>query len=226
MERSAVNAEAFLANVRIGVDARRLADPGPEPSGAPEPGLVADLLSTFRSNLETVGGVLHEPKSAAESCDLVIEIIGTTGATRYLSWDGQHLPLAGLLDRMSSAGLRRMSDIVPWDAASRREHQDRYFDCAVGVTGASAGLADTGSIVLKSGPGRPRMASLIPETHIALLQRTALHASLAAWLVDQLDALDSAANWTIITGPSRTADIEMVVTLGVHGPRSLHVVLV
>jgi L-lactate dehydrogenase complex protein LldG len=115
---------------------------------------------------------------------------------------------------------------VPSDAVGRRTRQESYYDCAVGITGAQAGLADSGSVVVASGHGRSRMASLIPSLHIALLRRDRLWPSLAHWIHARPDALGTEANWTVITGPSRTADIEQVLTLGVHGPREVHVLLV
>jgi L-lactate dehydrogenase complex protein LldG len=94
-----------------------------------------------------------------------------------------------------------------------------------GITGVQAAIAATGSLVLESGPGRPRAASLLPPRHIALVGRSQILRSVEAW-VGSGPALEKAANTTFITGPSRSADIEMIVTLGVHGPGEVYVVLV
>jgi L-lactate dehydrogenase complex protein LldG len=77
-----------------------------------------------------------------------------------------------------------------------------------------------------SGAGRPRLASLLPPVHVALVRRAQIVASLGAWLDEQPTRPAEAANCVVITGPSRTADIEMTLTRGVHGPRSIHVVFV
>ena len=91
----------------------------------------------------------------------------------------------------------------------------------VGVTKALAGLADTGSILEADGPGDPLHASLLPEIHIAVLNQADILPSLpdAMVLVREKDAA------VVITGPSRTADIEMTLTIGVHGPGEMIVFL-
>ena len=90
----------------------------------------------------------------------------------------------------------------------------------------SAGLADTGSIIVDSGSGRSRTASLLPPAHIALLPVSELYPDLPTWMALQGgDLLTKTANLTIISGPSKTADIELNLVLGVHGPGEVHVIL-
>jgi L-lactate utilization protein LutC len=91
----------------------------------------------------------------------------------------------------------------------------------VGVTNAICGLADTGSILIVDGEGDPLKASLLPEIHIAVLKSSNILPSLPAAM--RLVKNISAA--VFITGPSRTADIEMTLTIGVHGPKEIHVFL-
>lgn len=97
----------------------------------------------------------------------------------------------------------------------------------IGVTGAFAGIAETGTLMLISGETTPATTSLLPETHIAVLA--------ASRIVDTLeDAFATlrreAVRWpravNLISGPSRTADIEQTVTLGAHGPYRVHVIVV
>ena len=92
-----------------------------------------------------------------------------------------------------------------------------------GVTGVLIGIADTGSLVLAGGEGRPLTASLLPEIHIAILREAQIVPTLAEALAKP--ELHSAPAAVIITGPSRTADIEMTLTIGVHGPKELYVFL-
>ena len=94
----------------------------------------------------------------------------------------------------------------------------------VGVTKAICGLADTGSILIVDGEGDPLQASLLPEIHIAVLCASRILPSLTNALA--LPILTQARSAIFITGPSRTADIEMSLTIGMHGPRELHVFLV
>jgi L-lactate dehydrogenase complex protein LldG len=99
---------------------------------------------------------------------------------------------------------------------------------AVAVTPAFAGIAETGTLLLVSGPGTPTTLNFLPETHVVILPGERIVAAYEdAW--DHLraarpDDLPRAVNF--ITGPSRTADIEQQIVRGMHGPRRLHIVLV
>ena len=94
----------------------------------------------------------------------------------------------------------------------------------IGVTKAICGLADTGSIVLADGERNPLQASLLPAIHIAVLCASDILPSLADAIAFPIISQARAA--VVITGPSRTADIEMSLTIGMHGPGELHVFLV
>lgn len=94
----------------------------------------------------------------------------------------------------------------------------------VGVTKAVCGLADTGSILIADGEGNPLQASLLPEIHIAVLRASDILPSLADAMPLPIVRQSRAA--VFITGPSRTADIEMSLTIGMHGPGEVHVFLV
>jgi L-lactate dehydrogenase complex protein LldF len=94
----------------------------------------------------------------------------------------------------------------------------------VGVTKAVCGLADTGSIVIVDGAGHPLQASLLPRIHVAVLCRSDILPSLPDALT--LPIVRGAGSAVVITGPSRTADIEMSLTIGMHGPGELHIFLV
>jgi L-lactate dehydrogenase complex protein LldG len=99
-----------------------------------------------------------------------------------------------------------------------------------GITGCDAAIAATGTLVLRSGPGRSRMASLLPPLHIALVHTSQLLPRLEDWVATQtaagLDEIRAASNVTLIIGCSRTADIEMSPVFGVHGPLAFHVILI
>lgn len=92
-----------------------------------------------------------------------------------------------------------------------------------GVSQALYGLADTGSVVLAASPGEPRARSLLPVVHVSLLQEDRILPGLAALFEAVGDDLPSAL--AIVTGPSRSADIEQRLAVGVHGPGEVHVVL-
>jgi L-lactate dehydrogenase complex protein LldG len=97
------------------------------------------------------------------------------------------------------------------------------------VTGTVAGIADTGTLVLRPGRNEPRTLSLVPPVHVAVLMASHLHASLPA----AMHALypgdgppDLPTNLLLVTGPSKTADIQQVLAYGAHGPKELVIVLV
>ena len=94
----------------------------------------------------------------------------------------------------------------------------------IGLTGCEAALAETGSLAMVSGPGRPRTASLLPLTHIALIRQTDLLQSMGEFF-ERYRQSPVLPYLVFITGPSRTADIELSLTLGVHGPGKVIVVL-
>ncbi|PYM37177.1 MAG: lactate utilization protein, partial [Candidatus Rokuibacteriota bacterium] len=101
----------------------------------------------------------------------------------------------------------------------------------LGLTGVDLAIAETGTLVVRSGAGRPRSTSLLPPVHIAVFARTALIESLGqagvfleAW--HRAEAPGEGAVVSFITGPSRTADIELTLTRGVHGPKEVHAIFV
>ena len=98
----------------------------------------------------------------------------------------------------------------------------------VAVTGAIAGVGETGTLVLASGPESPTTMNFLPEAHVVVLYAEQLMGSFEAlwghWRGGEGTALPRAVNW--ITGPSRSGDIEQTLLLGAHGPKRLHIVLV
>jgi L-lactate utilization protein LutC len=98
------------------------------------------------------------------------------------------------------------------------------FSFDVGISTAQAGIAETGTLILDSACERHRLVSLVPPVHIAIINASAIVATLAdALTLLQQNEISPAI--TFITGPSRTADIELTLTIGVHGPQELYVIV-
>jgi L-lactate dehydrogenase complex protein LldG len=94
------------------------------------------------------------------------------------------------------------------------------------ITHAKAGIADTGTLVLRPGAQEPRSLSLVPPLHVAVLRASRLYASLPAAMRAMAPEADMPTNLLLITGPSKTADIQQVLAYGAHGPKALVIVLV
>lgn len=107
------------------------------------------------------------------------------------------------------------------------EARNARGDDLVGITGAFCAIAETGTLVMTSGPRTPAAVSLLPETHIAVVSKARIVPGMEdAWelLRAAVEPMPRAVNF--ISGPSRTADIEQTVTLGAHGPYRVHVIAV
>ncbi|HJQ77107.1 MAG TPA: lactate utilization protein [Acidimicrobiia bacterium] len=212
--------DAFIS--RVGLATFTSVLPAPPPVLPELPDLpAADLVALFRARAQTVNSVVHGPVSRHGAPRVVAGIAAGHEASKFMSWDD--LPVAGVASALNAAGLSRVDHELGDD---RLGHNLGYLDLDVGVTGSDGALAESGSLILRHGEGRPRMASLIPEIHIVLLDVDGIHRSLAHWAREYPDFAGETTNLVLVTGPSRTADIEQQLNLGVHGPRHLHVVLI
>lgn len=146
-----------------------------------------------------------------------------------------------LIDRLVEAGTRRVgvamrpgeprNEVLAALESARIEAVlsderglDPMFEVDAGVTDVDAALADTGSLVIASQPGVGRGPSLAPPIHVALVRSADLLPDMVdLWANRELPATGSAT--AIITGPSKTADIEGVLVTGVHGPKLVHIIL-
>jgi L-lactate dehydrogenase complex protein LldG len=200
--------EAILARLEAARRTARLPRaeapaPAPVPSASRE-----QCLQRFRSELAALGVDCH---AEATPGDVRERVRGLVAGRRVLSWDPERLPYG------VGAALERP---VLGDAPRAEQAA-----AEVGVTGCHAAIAETGSLVLLSGPGTSRAASLLPPVHVAVVRPEDLCASMGELFATRRELLASAACCTIVTGPSRTADIELTLTLGVHGPGKVVVVL-
>lgn len=99
------------------------------------------------------------------------------------------------------------------------------FKYDVGITTAQAAIAETGTLVLDSSVERNRLVSLVPPVHIAILNSSRIYQTLGETLTALQSGEEVSPAITFITGPSRTADIELTLAIGVHGPQELYVIV-
>ena len=162
-------------------------------------------ISRFEDELIALGGMLTRcaPDTLAGE---ILAFLNGRGITEIMAWEQDRLP-AGLLDSLRRQGIRI-------------EHTP-HPEIQVGITGALAAVAETGTLAQTSGAGRPQSISLLSNIHIAILKENTIYENLPQVL--NLREIREAPSVALISGPSRTADIEMTLTIGVHGPGEVHV---
>jgi L-lactate dehydrogenase complex protein LldG len=188
----------------------------------------ASLVPQFAEELQKLDG-LFLAERVEKIPALIIQLLRDRQADEVLAWQAESLPVPGVLDYLRREGIKLPGAEIPPEEPARSQRLAEVERIKVGLTGAEAALADTGTLALRSGPGRPRLASLSVRTHIALFTPPQLYPSWVAWWAAQPNLASwvrGASNLTLITGPSRTADIEMTLTVGVHGPAEVIAILV
>jgi L-lactate dehydrogenase complex protein LldG len=159
------------------------------------------------------------------------------GIRRVLSWSAENLPVAGVLEALdvldvavTTPDLRAMPvKLRPQDPAGRKDLLAAIETTEVGITGADAAIAETGTLFLASGPGRPLLVSHLPRRHLVLLPASRLHPTLESWLAVQRQPgalLERHGSLMALTGISHSRDIELHPSVGIHGPRKRHVIIV
>ena len=178
----------------------------------------ADLVEQFAEVLRAVGGTSHGPMPVGAALDLLVDLCRERagGAAVALSTGDPVLQKLGVAERLAAEGL----DVLAPDDVFWRE---RLAEAGVGVTGAVAGVAATGTVGVVCGPGAPRTTSLVPPAHICLVLQGTMVEDLAE-AFRHFDELPSGLVW--VSGPSRSADLELILTVGVHGPGSVDVIVV
>ncbi|MFH1573384.1 MAG: lactate utilization protein C [Acidobacteriota bacterium] len=219
--------EAILGRIRRSLQFAAL--PAPRGTTTPVPAKpTADrrgLADAFTRELQALGATVRRASHPAEAAAMTLSLAEEAGAAQVLAGEQDSALLQEVLSGLSSRRIEILNPVVPAEQPERRARLLELSRAAAGITGALAGLADTGSLVLLSGPRSPRLASLLPPVHIALVQAQDLYPSMQSFFEAHPDLAQRGSNLVFITGPSRTADIELILTLGVHGPKILQVVL-
>jgi len=175
-----------------------------------------DLADQFTQALTAAKGEVHRAKSFKEALNLVGDLFEELNIRTVLV-DSQPL--------LETADFPNRWPGVEWHIAGKTEGDLREFAAAadIGIGGASAALAETGTVVVNSGPGRSRLTGLLPPIHLALVPTSCLTSDIFSWTAARQGDLPSST--TLISGPSKTADIEQTMAIGVHGPKRFIVVL-
>ncbi len=162
------------------------------------------MVDQFQAAAESSGAVVRRFSSLADAAAHIREIAGSIVAASELPED-----------------IRQA--LSPLTFAAPEEYRD-IRNC---VSFARAGIADTGSLLLELSDHIERSATALPPVHLVLLRASAIVSDLAALsgTLATLLAASPHSYLSLITGPSRTADIERVLTIGVHGPKELHILI-
>lgn len=174
---------------------------------------LADLAGRFTLEAEKLSCYVYR---AEDEQDALKQLLGLLeGSKEALAWDDDKLPFP-IKDALFEKNIAIAS------------HDNTFVN--VGITGVDAGLAGTGSLVVSSGQGKFRTASLLPDKHIALMRTSQILPDFETWIQHQRDsglgAFKDSSNTVIITGPSKTADIAQELIKGAHGPRQVHIILI
>jgi L-lactate dehydrogenase complex protein LldG len=193
-----------------------------------------EYQARFQAEWEKVAGVAHRAATTEELDGILQTILAGAGTHPVVLSRNPLLAELRIADRLRAAGKQvtawadgpagaEVPSISQFDAAS--------FQSEVGITGVECVLAETGSLVLSSVTEGAQVASLAPPVHVALYRRRQLLGSLDEVLArlpisDSTDRTSPGRSVVIVTGTSRTADIEQILIHGVHGPREAHAILV
>ncbi len=184
-----------------------------------------DLIEQFSSELTKVGGRFHRAASVQRAIAYINEAVSAVQAKKIIAWKTGLVSGLDLSNTFEAKGIRFITETP----------EDQFIEVAaaadIGISAVDYALADTGTLVLLAGKSQPRSVSLLPPVHIALLTPDQIISGLDDLFPllrhdRQTAGAELSSAITFITGPSRTADIELTLVVGVHGPQQLHAVLV
>ena len=201
--RNTGNESAAKADLDAWMAAR---NQGPRPAVAAEP---AALLQRFREKSEALSSSVDIVQDETEIPAVVARYLaGLELGSEAVCWPG----LAQL----------------PWAAARLRVEARAARDAdLVGITGSFCAIAETGTLMLLSGPETPGTVSLLPETHVAIVAASRIVPGMEeGWNLARAERGELPRAVSFISGPSRTGDIEQTIVLGAHGPYRVHIVIV
>ena len=199
------------------------------------------LIQAFRAAAEKVSAVVSEVGSMDEALAYAMELCDRKQACELLT-AGCQAPFSAAADKLCDQKQRKLmaapllTDEQTQSLAAMCEQRGIGFartglrqhlaGIDIGLTMADFGIAETGTLVIDSSSEEVRLATMISEVHVAVLPKDRIRASAFELESDLSRILGASPNYAaFITGASRTADIERVLALGVHGPLELHILV-
>jgi len=206
-----VSREAILTRVRSALGRRAGQLPPPLPDIYLRPS-IADI-ATFFACIERLNGKTYKAASVEDAREYVSALLNGKRAVASNS---------AVLESYGITTLKEVS-IAGTDKGTLRR---LCAESDIGITSADYALADTGTLVMLSSREEPRMISLLPPTHIAIVPKDRIIGNLDELLTVLPKPAGQTSSMVLITGPSRTGDIEQILVRGVHGPGELNVIVV
>jgi L-lactate dehydrogenase complex protein LldG len=178
----------------------------------------AEAIAQFRKNIEAAHAEVHD--TTAQDWPLLLAKLAAAKGVRTLLF-GPNTPHGAQLAASDPAGVK----LVPYDRPVAQWRDELFDTIDASITSARSAIADTGSLVLWPDANEPRLMSLVPPIHFVLLDPARMHANLLAAMLAEHWASGMPTNAVVISGPSKTADIQQVLAYGAHGPREVIVLL-
>jgi L-lactate dehydrogenase complex protein LldG len=179
---------------------------------------MAPLFDTFKTRAEAVSAEVHRLATKAEAVDFILAFLREQNVAD--APQSRAVWAAGsLLDGVDRAQLAGQAPGLTFDVT-----RDAAEASKIGISQLEWAIADTGTLVTDAGPVERRLASALPVIHVAVVPTDAIEPDMPA-VFGRIHP-DRCNYISMITGPSRTADIERVLTIGVHGPSRLVIVFV
>jgi L-lactate utilization protein LutC len=195
----------------------------PERGAVGYQGAGGDAVARFRAEFAAAGGLTHLVADHAAAAVVVLDLVRARSASRLLLGGGDVLTALSIVEPLRAVGV----EVVEVGTLGKATDRDTLFRADFGLSGVDYLVAETGSVILTSRPEQPRTLSLLPPIHVAVAERRQILPDLFdlfAALGAKLEELPACVS--IITGPSKTGDIELRLVTGVHGPGEIHVVLI
>jgi L-lactate dehydrogenase complex protein LldG len=190
-----------------------------------------ELVETFKRECESILGKVYVAENKEQVWESLSGILKEAGTKKIMKWASpvlERIEINSLLDFLGVEDLFSEAKDSSQDL-KRKDYFDIVKEAELGISGVDYGLADTGTLVLRALSGQDRSASLLPPSHVAIMEAERILPSSDDFLVKlQLEVTENGtfdSCLSLITGPSKTADIEMNLILGVHGPKNLHVII-
>lgn len=201
------------------------------PRDVPIPSSRAALVDGFEQELRQIGGKPHRAENPQQLQEILQSILKSAPEPIAVLTKNPLIGKLRIINMLQEQGVR----VTAWqgknDGPDVEDFQRASFEAQVGVSGVDYVLAETGSLVVSSRTEGTQLASLAPPIHIALYRPEQVAAGIEE-IIDGLGSQESEASpapgrsVVFITGPSRTGDIELTMTVGVHGPQEVHAILI